>query len=105
MEKDSNIKLDALRTDGGMVEDDLLMQFQADILNLPVIRPVTRDATTALGSAYAAGLAVEYFKDLDELRSNWAIDHTWKPNMADDKRKEMYSFWKRAVSKSFDWVG
>ena len=105
MEKDSNIKLDALRTDGGMVEDDLLMQFQADILNLPVIRPVTRDATTALGSAYAAGLAVEYFKDLDELRSNWAIDHTWKPNMADDKRKEMYFFWKRAVSKSFDWVG
>ena len=105
MEKDSNIKLDALRTDGGMVEDDLLMQFQADILNLPVIRPVTRDATTALGSAYAAGLAVKYFKDLDELRSNWAIDHTWKPNMTDGKRKEMYSFWKRAVSKSFDWVG
>jgi glycerol kinase len=105
MEKDSNIKLDTLRTDGGMVEDDLLMQFQADILNLPVIRPVTRDATTALGSAYAAGLAVKYFKDLDELRSNWAIDHTWKPNMADDKRKEIYSFWKRAVSKSFDWVG
>ena len=105
MEKDSNIKLDALRADGGMVENDLLMQFQADILNLPVIRPVTRDATTALGSAYAAGLAVGYFKDLDELRSNWAIDHTWKPNMADDKRKEMYSFWKRAVSKSFDWLG
>jgi glycerol kinase len=105
MEKDSNIKLDALRTDGGMVEDDLLMQFQADILNLPVIRPVTRDATTALGSAYAAGLAVGYFKDLDELRSNWAIDHTWKPNMADDKRKEMYFLWKRAVSKSFDWLG
>ena len=105
MEKDSNIKLDALRTDGGMVEDDLLMQFQADILNLPVIRPVTRAATTALGSAYAAGLAVGYFKDLDELRSNWAIDHTWKPNMADDKRREMYSFWKRAVSKSFDWMG
>lgn len=105
MEKDSNIKLDALRTDGGMVENDLLMQFQADILNLPVIRPVTRDATTALGSAYAAGLAVNYFKDLDELRSNWAIDHTWKPNMADGKRKEMCSFWKRAVSKSFDWLG
>lgn len=104
MEKDSNIKLDALRADGGMVENDLLMQFQADILNLPVIRPVTRDATTALGSAYAAGLAVKYFKDLDELRSNWAIDHTWRPNMADDKRKEMYSLWKRAVGKSFDWL-
>lgn len=105
MEKDSNIKLDALRTDGGMVENDLLMQFQADILNLPVIRPVTRDATTALGSAYAAGLAVGYFTDLDELRSNWAIDHTWEPDMADGKRKEMYAFWKRAVGKSFDWVG
>jgi glycerol kinase len=104
MEKDSNIKLDALKTDGGMVEDDLLMQFQADILNLPVVRPVTRDATTALGSAYAAGLAVKYFKDLDDLRANWAVDHTWKPNMSDSKRNEMYCLWKRAVTKSFDWV-
>jgi glycerol kinase len=104
MEKDSNIKLDALRTDGGMVEDDLLMQFQADILNLPVVRPVTRDATTALGSAYAAGLAVKYFKNLDDLRANWAVDHTWKPNMAESKREEMYCLWKRAVTKSFDWV-
>jgi len=93
-----------LRTDGGMVEDELLMQFQSDILNLPIVRPVTRDATTALGSAYAAGLAVKYFKDLDDLRSNWAVDHTWKPVMDDSKRKEMYRLWKRAVSKSFDWV-
>jgi glycerol kinase len=104
MEKDSNIKLDSLRTDGGMVEDDLLMQFQSDILNLPVVRPVTRDATTALGSAYAAGLAVKYFKDLDDLRSNWAVDRTWKPSMVDSKRKELYRLWKHAVSKSFDWV-
>jgi len=104
MEKDSTIKLDALRTDGGMVEDDLLMQFQADILNLPVVRPVTRDATTALGSAYAAGLAVKYFKDLDDLRANWAVDHIWKPNLAESKREEMYCLWKRAVTKSFDWV-
>jgi glycerol kinase len=104
MEKDSNIRLDALRADGGMVEDELLMQFQSDILNLPVVRPVTRDATTALGSAYAAGLAVKYFRDLDDLRSNWAVDQTWKPNMADSKRKEMCCLWKRAVSKSFDWV-
>ena len=81
MEKDSNIKLDALRADGGMVEDDLLMQFQADILNLPVIRPVTYDATTALGSAYAAGLAVKYFNNVEDLRTNWAVDHTWKPTM------------------------
>ena len=104
METDSKIKLDVLRADGGMVEDDLLMQFQSDILNLPVVRPVTRDATTALGSAYAAGLAVKYFKDLDDLRSNWAVDRTWKPNMDAAKRKEMYSLWQRAVSKSFDWV-
>jgi len=105
MEKDSKITLEALRADGGMVEDDLLMQFQADILNLPVVRPVTRDATTALGSAYAAGLAVGYFKDLDDLRSNWAIDHTWKPKLDEASRQQMYSLWKRAVSKSFDWIG
>ena len=104
MEKDSNIKLEVLRADGGMVEDELLMQFQADILNLPVVRPVTRDATTALGSAYAAGLAVGYFKDLEDLRANWAVDRTWKPNLAEARRQEMYSLWKRAVNKSFDWV-
>jgi len=105
MGKDSKITLEALRADGGMVEDDLLMQFQADILNLPVVRPVTRDATTALGSAYAAGLAVGYFKDLDDLRSNWAVDHTWKPKLDEVSRQQKYSLWKRAVSKSFDWIG
>jgi glycerol kinase len=104
MEKDSGIKLDVLRTDGGMVADDLLMQFQADILNRPVIRPVTKDATTALGAAYAAGLAIGYFKDLKDLRANWAIDHTWEPNMKNGKREEMYSLWKRAVTRSFDWA-
>jgi glycerol kinase len=104
MQKDTNIKLDVLRTDGGMVENDLLMQFQADILNLPVVRPVPRDATTALGAAYAAGLATGYFKDLDDLRSNWAVDHTWKPNLSEARRHEMYRMWKRAVRKSFDWA-
>ena len=104
MEKDSGIKLDVLRADGGMVVDDLLMQFQADILDRPVIRPVTRDATTALGAAYAAGLAVGYFKDLKDLRANWSADHTWQPNLADGRREEMYKLWKRAVSKSIDWV-
>ena len=103
MEKDSNIKLDVLRTDGGMVENDLLMQFQSDILDLPVVRPVTRDATTALGSAYAAGLAIGYFKDLADLCANWAMDHTWQPNLSHEKREEMYNLWKRAVTKSFDW--
>ncbi len=104
MEKDSGIKLDVLRTDGGMVSDDLLMQFQADILDRPVVRPVTKDATTALGAAYAAGLAVGYFKDLKDLRANWAIDHTWTPNLTNGKRDEMYKLWKRAVTRSFDWV-
>ena len=104
MNKDSNIRLDALRADGGMVEDNLLMQFQADILNLPVVRPVTRDATTALGAAYAAGLAVGYFKDLADLRANWAIDHTWRPTMPEGERELIYEMWKRAVTKSFDWT-
>ena len=104
MEKDSGIKLDVLRADGGMVADDLLMQFQADILDRPVVRPVTKDATTALGAAYAAGLAVGYFKDLSDLRTNWAADRTWTPNLKNGKRDEMYNLWKRAVTRSFDWV-
>jgi glycerol kinase len=104
MEKDSGIKLDVLRTDGGMVDDELLMQFQADILDRPVVRPVTKDATTALGAAYAAGLAVGYFKDLKDLRANWVVDRTWKPNLEKAKRDEMYKLWQRAVARSFDWV-
>jgi len=104
MEQDSGIKLDVLRVDGGMVEDELLMQFQADIVNRPVVRPATRDATTALGAAYAAGLAVGYFKNLEDLRANWVIEQTWKPNMSGANREDMYALWKRAVSRSFDWA-
>lgn len=104
MEKDSGIKLEVLRADGGMVADDLLMQFQADLLDRPVVRPVTKDATTALGAAYAAGLAVGYFQDLNDLRANWAVDHTWRPNLTNGKRDELYNLWKRAVTRSFDWV-
>jgi glycerol kinase len=104
MEKDSGIKLDVLRADGGMIENDLLMQFQADILNRPVIRPVTKDATTALGAAYAAGLAVGYFKDITDLRSNWSVDHTWEPYLTNQQRQQMYKLWKRAVNRSFDWI-
>jgi glycerol kinase len=104
MEKDSGTKLDALRVDGGMVVDDLLMQFQADILDRGVVRPVTKDATTALGAAYAAGLAVGYFKGLSDLRANWTADRTWTPNLKNEKRDEMYTLWKRAVTRSFDWV-
>lgn len=104
MERDSGITLDVLRTDGGMVEDELLMQFQADILDRPVIRPRTKDATTALGAAYAAGLGTGYFKGLEDLRANWVADRTWKPISKNGKREELYSQWKRAVTRSFDWV-
>ena len=104
MEKDSGITLDVLRTDGGMVADELLMQFQADILNRPVVRTSTKGATTALGSAYAAGLAVGYFIDLKDLRENWAVDRIWNPSMDGGVREDMYAHWKRAVTRSFDWV-
>src|SRR5271165_2902393 len=103
MEKDSGIALDVLRTNGGMVDDELLMQFQADILNRPVVRPVIKE-TTALGAMYAAGLAVGFFRDLDDLRAQWSVDKTWKPNMAEEKREKMYRMWKKAVTRSFDWV-
>jgi glycerol kinase len=103
MEMDSGIKLDVLRTDGGMVENGLLMQFQADILNRPVVRPVVRE-TTALGACYAAGLAVGFFKDTEELRTHWAIDRTWTPEMDQEKRASLYRFWKKAVTRSFDWL-
>jgi glycerol kinase len=103
MEKDSGIALNVLRTDGGMVANDLLMQFQADILDRPVVRPLVTE-TTSLGAAYAAGLAVGFFKDLDDLRSQWSAGHTWKPNMEKRKREELYRLWKKAVTRSLDWV-
>jgi glycerol kinase len=104
MEMDSKINLDVLRTDGGMVDNDLLMQFQADILDRQVVRPLIKE-TTALGSAYAAGLAVGYYKDLEELRANWGVDHTWKPQMESATRDRQYQDWKKAVTRSFNWVG
>jgi glycerol kinase len=103
MEKDSQIALESLRVDGGMVGNDLLMQFQADILNREVVRPVIQE-TTALGAAYAAGLAVGYFVGLEGLRKNWAVDRTWKPKCGQEKREELYGLWKKAVTRSFDWV-
>jgi glycerol kinase len=103
MEKDSEIHLFSLRTDGGMVTNDLLMQFQADILNIPVLRPVMQE-TTALGVAYAAGLAVGYYTSLDDLRQNWAVDQTWEPHMEEDQREQYFRSWKKAVTRSFDWV-
>jgi glycerol kinase len=103
MEMDSGIQLDVLRTDGGMVSNDLLMQFQADILDRPVVRPAVQE-TTALGAAYAAGLAVGFFKDIDDLRARWSVDHTWNPQMESARRQELYAFWKKAVTRSFDWL-
>jgi glycerol kinase len=103
MEQDSGIRLDVLRVDGGMVANDLLMQFQADILDRPVVRPVIQE-TTALGAAYAACLATGFFQGLDDLRSKWAEDRTWIPRMEEYSRSRLYASWKKAVSRSFDWV-
>ena len=103
MEKDSQIGLESLRVDGGMVGNELLMQFQADILNREVVRPVIQE-TTALGAAYAAGLAVKFFTGLEELRANWAMDRTWKPLLGEAEREKMYKLWKKAVTRSFDWM-
>ena len=103
MEKDAQIALENVRVDGGMVGNELLMQFQADILNREVIRPVIQE-TTALGAAYAAGLAVKFFSGLDELQANWAVDRTWKPQLAEAVREQSYKQWKKAVTRSFDWI-
>src|SRR5208282_2142921 len=101
--KDSGIAIDVLRADGGMVMNDLLMQFQADILAKPVVRPMVKE-TTALGAAYAAGLAVGFFQDTDELVANWAVDQRWEPQMDEECRARLYRFWKKAVTRAFDWV-
>ena len=103
MEVDSGVKLTSLKVDGGMVFNELLMQFQADVLGVSVVRPKVAE-TTALGAAYAAGLAVGFWKDYDELRSNWGRDKEWQPVMDEETRKKLYSGWKKAVTKTFDWV-
>ena len=103
MEKDSGVKLRALKVDGGMVFNELLMQFQSDILNVPVVRPKVAE-TTSLGAAYAAGLAVGFWKDTDELKKNWGRDKEWTPNMNTKRRQGLYSGWKKAVTRTFDWV-
>ncbi len=103
MEQDSGIRLGVLRTDGGMVENELLMQFQADILGREVVRPAVKE-TTALGAAYAAGLATGFYRNLDDLRSQWSVDRTWKPAMDASRRDYLYGYWKKAVERSFDWL-
>ncbi len=103
MRADSGVELNELRVDGGMVANNLLMQFQADILDKPVIRPKVSE-TTALGAAYAAGLATGVWEDLDALRTNWAEDRRWLPQMGDGRRAELLARWKQAVERTFDWV-
>ncbi|HUV15188.1 MAG TPA: glycerol kinase GlpK [Pelolinea sp.] len=103
MNKDSGVDLTALKVDGGMVFNELLMQFQSDILGVPVIRPTVAE-TTALGAAYAAGLAVGFWAKVDDLRANWGKDKEWKPMMGKDVREKLYKGWKKAVTRTFDWV-
>ena len=103
MEKDSGISIKQLRVDGGMVANELLMQFQADQLGVPVVRPRVTE-TTALGAAYAAGLAVGYWSSRDELVRNWGAERRWQPQMAEDERRKLYAAWHKAVRRSFNWI-
>jgi glycerol kinase len=95
--------LKSLKVDGGMVRNELLMQFQADILNVPVVRPKVSE-TTALGAAYAAGLAVGYWSSLEDLQANWAVDKVWQPHMDAEMRERLYRGWRKAVARTFDWL-
>ena len=103
MDIDSGVELNKLKVDGGMVANELLMQFQSDILKVPIIRPSVTE-TTALGAAYAAGLAIGYWNDFDDLRQNWRIDKTWKPKMGKMERRRGIKGWKKAVSRTFNWI-
>ncbi len=103
MNADSGVALKALKVDGGMVYNNLLMQFQADVLGVPVVRPKVAE-TTALGAAYAAGYAVGFWQSTDEMRENWGVDHTWEPTPGSNASSEMYAQWKKAVTRTFDWV-
>jgi glycerol kinase len=103
MQMDAKIPIKELRADGGMVANELLMQFQADLLGVPVVRPKIAE-TTALGAAYAAGLAVGYWNGLDDLKRNWAVERRWQPQMDAAKRARLYRSWQKAVTRSFDWL-
>jgi glycerol kinase len=103
MKADSGVDLTELKVDGGMVSNDLLMQFQADILGVPVVRPVVAE-TTALGASYAAGMAVGFWQSEQEVRDNWAEDKRWEPKMDAATRDALYKEWKKAVTRTFDWV-
>ncbi|HEV2295405.1 MAG TPA: glycerol kinase GlpK [Tepidisphaeraceae bacterium] len=103
MRSDSGVDLASLKVDGGMAANGLLMQFQADVLGIPVVRPRVSE-TTALGAAYAAGLAVGFWKEVDELRDNWIVDRTWQPQFSAQRREQLHATWLRAVERSFGWM-
>jgi glycerol kinase len=103
MDADSGVKLESLKVDGGMVGNELLMQFQADLLGVPVIRPQVAE-TTSLGAAYAAGLATGFWNQIEDLRENWVEDKRWEPTMDPSKRDEYFKYWKKAVTRTFDWL-
>jgi glycerol kinase len=103
MAADSGARLIELRVDGGMVRNDFLMQFQADILGVPVVRPTVIE-TTALGAAYAAGLAEGVWTSMDELSSNWKVDRRFEPKMSEDQREALFARWRKAVTRTLDWV-
>jgi glycerol kinase len=103
MDADSGVKLESLKVDGGMVGNELLMQFQADLLGVPVIRPQVAE-TTSLGAAYAAGLATGFWNEIEDLRENWVEDKRWEPTMDPSKRDEYFKYWKKAVTRTFDWL-
>lgn len=103
MRADSGLTLPALRVDGGAVRNDFLMQFQADILNVPVQRPVVTE-TTALGAAYLAGLAVGFWGSQTEIADKWKVERTYEPTMSADQRESLYAGWKRAVERAKAWI-
>ena len=103
MNADSGVELTSLKVDGGMVYNELLMQFQADVLDVPVIRPTVAE-TTSLGAAYAAGLATGFWSEVEDLRANWGKDKEWQPQMDATEREKEYGLWKKAVTRTFDWV-
>ncbi len=103
MVDDSGVSLELLKVDGGATVNDMLMQLQADVLGVPVVRPVVAE-TTALGAAYAAGLATGFWKDLEDLRQNWKADKRWEPRWSDDQRQTTYRGWQKAVERTLNWV-
>jgi glycerol kinase len=103
MSQETGLSMPFLRVDGGMVVNELLMQFQADLLDLPVVRPSVTQ-TTALGAAFAAGLAVGFWQDREELAALWSEERRWQPAMADAQRRERVRQWRRAVERTFGWI-